>query len=422
MSAQHPQVHPRVMEATHPVIGARPVAHETHAMLRVLHVLDSLQIGGTEWQCLSLIRDLDRNRYGNVFVCFNAAGPLLEILRAAGVPSQPLPFRGFRRPAGLRDLFRLAAFMRRQRIDIVQAYGFYSNVPAILAGRIAGVPILLASRRDMGEFLTRAQRLIEKAIFHLADRVVVNATAIKEDLLKLRQARQEKIAVIPTGVDLHRFDRPMRESSGNDAPPWAGKGKVVAMVATFREQKDHPGFLRAAKRILEIDPTVVFVLGGGRFAGSAICEHLEKEAKRLTRELGIASSVWFLGAVDPREIPSLLRHVDISVLVSRGNEGIPNTILEAMAAGKPVVTTDSGGCREAVEHNVTGFLVPPGDVDQLAERIHCLLCNSQKAIQMGEAGRERVETEFSLTRMRDRFSALYEDLAHEILAPATRAE
>lgn len=379
-------------------------------MLRVLHVVDSLQIGGTEWQCLSLITGLRVPWCRNFLMCLNREGSLLEALRRTRVTSLVLPFSGFHRPAAIKSLLQMVVFMRRERIQIVQAYGFYSNVPALLAGRMAGVPILLASRRDMGEFLSRVHRLTEKGIFRFATRVVVNAAAIRRELLAARQVREDKIVVIPTGVDPSRFDRNISAGDQSVRPVWAGTGKIVAMVARFRRQKDQPTFLRAAKQILSVDPTVVFVLAGDGY--------LKESTEQFARDLRISQSVWFVGAVAPDEMPAFLRQVDISVLASRSNEGIPNVVLEAMAAGKPVVATDTGGCSEAVVDGVTGFLVPPGDAEELAKRVLRLLRDDSEATLMGKAGRARVEAEFTLLRMVDRFSSLYEDLAHRKLRRA----
>lgn len=369
-------------------------------MLRILHVIDSLQIGGTEWQCVSLLKHLDASRFQNHLVCLNGGGPLLQEVHRMGLPSRVIPFARFCRPGFLKSLIRMALFMRQQGIQIVQAYGFYSNVPALLAGWLARVPIMVGSRRDMGEFLSPGKRLIERGVFKLADRVVANAKAIEAELLAARQVRADKIVVIPSGVDLNRFDSRMPSA---DRPLWVGKGKVVAMVAKFRRAKDHATFLHAARQILDRDPTVVFVLVGDGY--------LKEETERLAKEGGISASVWFLGAVDPQAIPALLEHVDISVLASKKYEGIPNVVLESMAAGKPVVATDAGGCREAVLDDITGFLVPPGDPAQLAEKILQLLRDEREASRMGRAGRERVEAEFSLARMTQRFSSLYTDLA-----------
>jgi glycosyltransferase involved in cell wall biosynthesis len=114
-------------------------------------------------------------------------------------------------------------------------------------------------------------------------------------------------------------------------------------------------------------------------------------------------------------MPEFLRGVDVAVLASRGNEGIPNAVLEAMAAGKPVVATDTGGCREAVVDGVTGFLIPPGDAEALAERVRRLLDDEAVATQLGGAGRQRAESHFSLDAMIQEFASLYDGLAHQKL-------
>lgn len=376
-------------------------------LLKVLHIIDTLQFGGTEWQCLSLVRNLDSARFRNFLVYFKGEGLLLKALHGTAVSTEMIPFPGFRQLGAMRILVRLATFMQRHHIQIVQAYGFYSNVPAMVAGRMAGIPILVASRRDMGEFLSPWNRLVERGTFCMAHRVVVNAEAIKTEILTAGQVREGKIVVIPTGVDLDRFDQFM---PSDDRPVWARKGKIVAMVAKFRKQKDQATLLRAAKLVLTVDPTVVFLLVGDGY--------LKGIAHQLARELGIASFVRFVGAIDPDGMPALLQHVDISVLASKGNEGIPNVVIESMAAGKPVVATDTGGCREAVRDGVTGFLVSPGDHEQLAQKILRLLQDEREAARMGNAGREKVEAEFSLNRMIEQFSLLYSGLARQKLGIA----
>jgi glycosyltransferase involved in cell wall biosynthesis len=377
--------------------------------LRLLHVVDSLQLGGTEGQCVSLVEQLDRARFESHVVTFNGGGPLAATLQAAGVRPHVIAFRGLRRASSVNSVVRLARFMRRHRIHVVQAYGYYSNVPAILAGRIARVPVLLASRRDMGEFMTAAQRRIERTIFRLADRVIVNADAIRGELLASGQVAGTKIVLVPNGVDVSRFDD--LDHTGRP-PEWSGHGKVVAMVAMFREAKDHTTFLRAASLVFAKDPTVIFVLAGGVFPGSAVCLALRTAAERLTAELGISSAVRFLGAIERGALPALLRYVDVAVLASTKCEGRPNVVLEYMAAGKPVVVTDAGGCREIVLDGTTGFVVPPTQPDLLADRILRLL-HGGDAGTMGRAARRLVEREFSLARMSERFSSLYAELARQ---------
>jgi glycosyltransferase involved in cell wall biosynthesis len=372
-------------------------------LLTILHVIDSLTVGGTEWQCLSLLQRLDPARFENILVSLSGDNSLGQVLRPSR-SVETIPSARWRRAALAMSVASLVTFMRRHRPDIVQAYGFYSNVPAVLAGRMAGVPILIASRRDMGMFLSRLKSVVERVTFRLADRVVVNAEAIRQELITRGRVPRKKLVLIPTGVDVERFDR---LSDSGSFPEWAGTGKVVAMVARFRRQKDQPTFLRAAQTILSVDPTVVFVLAGDG--------HLKVSIEQLACDLGLSRSVQFVGAVHPDHMPAFLRQIDISVLASRSNEGIPNVVLEAMAAGKPVVATDTGGCSEAVVDGVTGFLVASGSPETLAERVLRLLQDGNEAARMGKAGRERVEAEFTLARMVERFSSLYTDLAHQKL-------
>jgi glycosyltransferase involved in cell wall biosynthesis len=377
--------------------------------LVVAHALDSLHTGGSEWQAVSLAAGLDPARYRSIMVSLSAGGGLAESLTRADITTEFRAFRGFRHPGAAGDLLGVARILRRYRTQVAQSYGFYSNVPLMLAARIARVPVRVASRRDMGEFLTPTFRLLERVAFRLADRVVVNAQAIRQELVSRRQTTGAKIAVIPTGVDVARFD-------AVPGSPWpaasrAGGRKVVCMVARFRRQKDHPTFLRAVQQVIKEGATASFVLAGDG--------HLRGRVEELSRNLGLNAALRFAGGVSPDAMPRFLRQVDIAVLASRGNEGIPNVVLEAMAAGKPVVATDTGGCREAVLDGITGFLVPPGDVEALAQRVRRLLGDDATAEQMGRAGRRRVETEFSMDAMIAGFSSLYDGLAGQKLGART---
>ncbi len=401
-------------------IGLPPYSHLPQPA-KILHLLDSLQIGGTEGQCLNLARGLLARGIENRLVCFNQTGPLLERFLDAGIPVTVLSFRGLRHPAMLSDLFRLASFLKRQHISVVQAYGFYTNVPGLLAGCLARVPVLVASRRDMGEFLSAGQRRIERTILRLAHRVVVNAVAIRNDLVASGHVNADKVTIIQNGVDLAAFDRAAQSGPPRQEIPWSAAEKIVAMVAKFREQKDHLTLLRAARAVLDHDSRVAFLLAGGVYPGSPISERLYWDAKRESEELGIARAVHFLGPVAPADIPAFLGHVDISVLASRGNEGIPNVLLESMAAGKPVVSTDTGGCREVIQDGVTGYLVPVGDARRLAETLIRLLSKDPERSEMGRAARARVEREFSLGCMVDRFEALYATLLPAVHRPTSPA-
>src|SRR6266487_882047 len=142
----------------------------------VLHIIDTLSNGGTENRCMGLGEVADPERFKAHLVYLNGAGPLKErVERLHDVDHVEIRITNFRTPAFVRQLMKLSRYMKEKRIHIVQTYGFYSNVPGILAARLASVPAIVASRRDMGEFLTPLQRWLEVSLWRLADRVVVNA-------------------------------------------------------------------------------------------------------------------------------------------------------------------------------------------------------------------------------------------------------
>jgi L-malate glycosyltransferase len=178
--------------------------------------------------------------------------------------------------------------------------------------------------------------------------------------------------------------------------PRNGSRRFITILANIREVKDHATFLRAARRVHAALPETAFLLAGdGPLMGSMVA---------LARELGLERAVFFLGRCD--RVVELLQLSDVCVLSSI-SEGFSNSILEYMAARRPVVATGVGGIPEAVKDGETGYLVPPGDDELMAERIVSLLCDEEKARSMGERGRAIVEERFSSACQRARTERLY---------------
>jgi glycosyltransferase involved in cell wall biosynthesis len=182
----------------------------------------------------------------------------------------------------------------------------------------------------------------------------------------------------------------------------------VGIVAHFRDQKDHPTFLRAAREILKGVPSARFQL-----VGSGV---LEPAIRDLAVRLGIAARTEFFGQLDPDAVRAALARFHVSVLTSKNNEGLPNAVLESMAAGRPVVATAVGGIPEVIDDGVTGYLVPPQDPAAVAERVVALLNDPSLAARMGARGRQKVEREFTLAGMVARFHTLYRDSLAETRA------
>jgi glycosyltransferase involved in cell wall biosynthesis len=356
--------------------------------LRVVHVLDTLQLGGTEAQAVALVRGLAERGVANHVVHF-WSGPLAPRLEGPGITMYRMAgLRGFLRPGFPRLLLRLARALRAWRTDVVQSYGFYSNVPAVLAARLVGVQVIVASRRGFGTSLRPAQRRVDRLACRLAHRTVVNAQALRAQLVTQESARPDSVVLIPNCV----------ADCGPVAP---AHDPIVGMVANFRPPKDHATFLHAAARVVETVPTAEFHLVG---AGPE-----EKTARDLAITLRLGDRVRFLGALEPDAVRAAVNRFAVAVLCSR-SEGMPNAVLEAMIAARPVVATAVGDIPAIVRNGVSGLLVPPGDPDALGTAVARLLKDPALAADLGAAARRHVLAAHGPVRMVDAFLDLYRAL------------
>ena len=190
----------------------------------------------------------------------------------------------------------------------------------------------------MGEYLTPRQLRLEKLLWRFADRITVNATPIKDSLTRAG-VPAGKVNIIHNGVDTSSFCLGPR--NGQESSP------VVGMVATLRRQKDHITFLDGATLVLQRMPAVRFLLIGSGPYGQEVRDYVAAR--------GLSGQVVFGGMRVGSALREAVQSMSVSVLCSKGNEGLPNVVLEAMAAGKPVVATDVGGTREAVEDGWSGW-------------------------------------------------------------------
>jgi len=361
--------------------------------LQVLHIIDTLKTGGTENRCVEIATGLNERYFESHLLHFDKGTTRPEKLLS--VPIVRVDITSFRSPSFLRTLWQIVQYIKAQDIKIIQTYGYYSNVPGILAGYLARVPAIIASRRDMGEFLSPGQRRLEHLLWRLADRVVVNATAIKQALAHAGVPR-EKLVVIPNGVVC------TEGFVGGDRMNGMPR---IGMIANFRKQKDYITFLDAAKIVLSQRPDTHFVTVG---SGPRV-----DEVRSYARAQGLEGRVEFLGTMSETSVLAIHQSLTVSVLSSHGNEGLPNVVLEAMAAGIPVIASDVGGTREAIVDGKTGFLIPPRNPAALAEKILWVLKNSEEARTMGMEGRHRAESLFSLSKMQESFENLYVQLLNE---------
>jgi L-malate glycosyltransferase len=366
-------------------------------------MIDSFEQGGTERQVVQLTRLLkESGRYNLHLVCLSGRGPLRAEAERMGFKDVPeFPLNSFYDLNAARQLTRLTRFMREREIDLVHAHDFYTNIFGMTAAAMARVPARIASRRETDGIRSRAQRTIERRGYQMAHAVVVNAGAVGRQLTA-EGVRADKIVTVYNGLDLKRLTPPegfRREEFLKELRlPVSGGLRFVTIVANMRHvMKDQATFLRAARRVRE-------VVTGARFVLAGEGEQLEP-LRALASELGLNDDAFFIGR--SARVAELLAVSDVCVLSSRGVEGFSNSIIEYMAAARPVVATAVGGAREAVLEGETGFVVEPQNDEEMAERIQRLLCDAELARRMGERGRERVAREFSLEAQLERTEKLY---------------
>ena len=363
---------------------------------RILVLQNRFLIGGQEGQTVLNVRTMDRSRFVPVVGCLHLEGEHLLDLAAVGI--RPVVFdigRKMLRPRVALQVARMARFIRTERIALVHAQDVYTNALGLLAARAAGVP-LIATRVDLGHHLVGYRRPLTRLACLAADRVLVNALCVR-DLVVRDGVEPDRVAVVRNGVDLAALDLRAREAPADAPPPGAW---VVCVANMHHPVKGQTDLLVAFRELIRTRPSARLVLVGDGVRRPLL--------ERLTRDLGLASRVHFLGF--RRDGPSLLARAQLAVSASHA-EGLSNAILEAMASRLPVVATAVGGSPELVADGVNGYLVPPGSPGALARRMDQALSDAARARRMGERGRRRVEHEFDLAQMRLGYDALYDELA-----------
>jgi glycosyltransferase involved in cell wall biosynthesis len=370
---------------------------------RLLKVVPTLMCGGTENQFMALGRLLDRSRFDVAFACLRRWGPFVDELGELGIPLREYQVATFCSVHALTQQARLARQIARSRIDIVHAYNFYGNVFAVPPARLMA-PVVIASIRDRSPYLTPMQKRVQRYACQFADRILVNADAVRDWLVDEEGYDPTNIVVIRNGVDLTRFAGPPAGDRLRHELGLPAAARLVVVASRLTRLKGIEYFLEAAAALKPRYPDVRFlVVGETSPPDPAYLQHLE----RLAELLGVAERLVFTGRRS--DIPAVLGAADVAVMPSL-NEALSNVVLESMAAGAPIVATRVGGTPEALTDGVTGLLVPPGNAGAIAAAVSRLLDDRTLACRLGCAARERIADRFSVDRMVRATEDLYAEL------------
>jgi glycosyltransferase involved in cell wall biosynthesis len=361
--------------------------------IRVCFLIDRLVRGGTETQLIALLQHLDRSRVEPYLCLLDGEDDLSRALEPAGVPVLRLGIGSFRSPSSVPKAVHFARFLRRQRIDVLQTYfpdSFRFGVPVAV---VAGVRRVVRTRFNLGHYTTWAQRLSGRLLNPLLAATIVNCQACRDSVTVDEWASPDTVVLIPNGIDHGRFAGiPDLEDD-----PGADHTVRVGMVANLHPVKD-PGLLVEAAMLLKSDfPDVRFEFAG---AGS-----LRSSLESAISRFGLDGRICLHGVI--HDVPGFLSGLRVAALTSRA-EGLPNAVLEYMAAGRAIVATSVGGVPDVICNGVNGLLIPPGDARELSLAIRMLLENPALAARLGRAARADVRCRYSLQVRARRYEQFYQ--------------
>lgn len=367
---------------------------------RVVHVVCSLEVGGLERVVCDLARS--SKAVAPAVICLVTTGMLAEELQARAIPVRVIEMKGSR----ISILRRICRAVRELRPAILHCHNLLAHLHGSLAARICGVRHVILTKH--GAFMPTGG-LSWRLSRQLMRRSQV--VAVSEEIRTLLRAvlgpkRARSVHYIPNGIALGAYRNLPAPSESRRMLGWPESGPLIGMVARLARDKGHENLLRAFHLVRQTSPESRLVLVG------------EGPMRRLIEDtvasMGLQGHVDLVG--ERRDVPQILAALDVFVLPSL-SEGVPLTILEAMAAGLPVIATSVGGIPQVVLHEQTGLLVPPESPRELAAAICRLLQNADEAVRLGQKGRQRVERAFSV----DQMVARYEDLYRGILTGAEPA-
>lgn len=353
----------------------------------ILYFTNSTLWGGVEEHICGLLRNLSRDLFRAHLVCSPAIVDRFRVGLPGDIEITPLALGGLGDIAGAAKLGRL---LLREEFEIVHSHMFWSSLFGSPIGRACGVPAIVETLHGSEAWRTgwKAKCDLDRVITRFVSKYIAVSASDAKFLREKKHVPPDKIAIVRNGIDLRRFSvsqnarKAIRETLG-----FTEQDQVLIMVARFHSGKGHPVLLSAMRQLLSVYPKLKLIcLGEGDG---------EAEIRGLCEELGLAQQVRLVG-YQPN-VPEWLRAADINVLPSF-YEGLPLTVLEAMAAGLPTVASHVGGIPEAIEDGVSGMLVPPGNPGRLAEALSFLLSQVEVRERMGKAACSRALRWFGIER------------------------
>ena len=371
-----------------------------HRRLKILYLLDYLHgFGGTERHIYQLATSLDPERFSCTVCPMNYDDAVVALFADAGIEMIPFPFERIYDLHGLKQIRKLSGFIKERGFDILQTFNIASDIVGIIAGKLAGVPIIISSRRDMGEYRKAHHLFVTRFLNRYVTHCVAVCHAAAEQIVVRESIGWDRITTIYNGFDQSTLTAadPQSVAGIRDALGIHPEDFVIGYVAHFRPEKGHRILLEALRIVQPRIPRVKLLAVG---AGATL-----PEIRQYAREQGLADHTIFTGYVS--NVFDYVSLMDICCFTPISNEGFSNALLEQMSFAKAIVATDVGGNAEVIEHGVSGLIIPPANVDALAQAIQNLYYDPETRTAMGAKACQRVPDKFSMTQMLSQIEALY---------------
>ena len=361
--------------------------------------ITDLDVGGAERALVNLVTRLDRREWSPVVFCLSGRGALVRELESAHVPVTCL---GANRDDGffrrLRTVWRLARELRAlsPRPRLLQTFLFHANLAGRIAGRLAGIKRIVSGIR-VAEKRARWHLCLDWLTNWLVDLNVCVSQSVADFTRERGRLRASKIIVVPNGVEYERFAQAEPADLMSLGIP--RESRVIVTVGRLDEQKGHRFLIEAFSSVLrEHRDARLLIVGEGP---------LREELQALARQLGVDDAICFAGHRD--DVPALLRASQYFVLPSLW-EGMPNVVLEAMAAGVPVIATSVEGVLELIEPDRTGLVVKVGNAAEIASALNRLLGASELSKQLAQAAQQAVRERFTIDNSSKKYGQAYHQL------------
>jgi glycosyltransferase involved in cell wall biosynthesis len=364
---------------------------------RILYLIWSLDLGGAEQVIIDLVRHIDRTQFQPAVCCLNEKGRLASSLEKEGIPVVALQHHA-------RSLFfsfdpsivlALCRLVRKWKIDLIHTHLFSANLWGRIAAKCTGIPVV-SSEHGVDAWRNPLHLTLDLVLTLVSKRVIFVSQALREFHARLNPFLKRRSCVIYNGIEFKKFEidaspAEIRKTIGLDK-----SHTVLGIVGRVAREKAHVDFIHVVQRLTQEHAGVVgLIVGEGE---------LLNELKKLVNKKGIQDHIVFLGYRN--DLPRIYQAMDVFVMTSL-SEGFPLAVLEAMAAGVPIVATNVGGIPECVKDGEDGRLVSPGDRSAMTQAISNILTDPVLALSLAANARKRVKEHFSLEAMVRNYESLY---------------